>query len=188
MAVNWIKVAERRLERSGWLESVAGRDDWVSVVSGFAAGMSADPRRGVLLSGSFGCGKTMAATALYRKEGVDHKGDCYTGVVLSCAEVDDWSGFHPGAAFNHSLGWTIFDDMGAEHAPDFGKKDAVADLVMRLHKRWIGRYGCGIAVTTNLTGEQMAARYGGRVMSRIMEMVVPVSLSGRDKRKRVTVG
>lgn len=188
MGTNWVKIAERRLERAGWLESVAGKGDWLSVVTAFAAGMEAEPRRGALLSGSFGCGKTMAATALYRVEGTDAKGNWFTGVALPCAEAEEWPAFDAGAAFNAPQGWTILDDMGAEAAPDFGKKDPVAELVMRLHKRWAARVGCGIAVTTNLTGEQMAARYGGRVMSRVMEMVVPVVLAGRDKRKRVTVG
>lgn len=186
--INWVKIAERRLEREGWLETVAGHDDWSAVLAAFTEGMCAKPPRGALLSGSFGCGKTMAATALYKIEGIDHSNNAnaYAGIVLACAACEDWH-YDANAAYAHPLGWTVLDDMGAETLPELGRKDIVGERVMRIHKRWSCGLGGGVAVTTNLTGEQMAARYGGRVMSRLMEMIVPVRLTGHDKRQRVTV-
>ena len=185
---NWVKVAEERLERGGWLEAVAGRADWNRVVSAFVAGMRAVPKRGALLAGAFGCGKTMAVRALYRAEGMDGRGDTYSGLVLACSAAEDWAPLDPGGTYMHGLGWLVLDDMGAEALPRADRADAVGERVTAFHRFWSAGKGGGLAVTTNLTGEQMAARYGGRVMSRLMEMVVPVALEGGDKRRRVTVG
>ena len=94
MLVNWEKVAERRLARAGWLREVAGEADWGRVVAAFARGMEASPPRGALLSGAFGCGKTLAATALYRVEGVDGTPDAnaYAGIRAITLEGGHYRG------------------------------------------------------------------------------------------------
>ena len=43
--------------------------------------------------------------------------------------------------------------------------------------------GKGLIVTTNLTTAELDARYGGRVLSRLKDLCVPLRLNGCDKRK-----
>lgn len=182
-------LARSRLSRGGWSESIAGPADSSLVCAAFAAGMRANPKRGALLSGAFGCGKTLAATALYRVEGTDDtwRSDAFSGQVLSCYACETWAAFDADAPYAHRLGWVIFDDLGSDTAPEPNRRDIVSDWLMRLHRHWSAGHGSGLAVTTNLTGAQLAARYGGRFMSRLMEMVVPAALSGCDRRRRVRI-
>jgi hypothetical protein len=192
-------VARGRLARAGWDVSVAGAEETLTLCRAFAAGWLALPRRGLLLSGTFGCGKTMAARAIYTYTlGEEHQGDnLYFGsavfdlydpaVVQRLEEPPD---MRPGYVFGYNTkrGTVVLDDMGAEPVINFRKdKDFVGDYIIRRHRYWLVGYTGAIAVTTNLTGEEMAERYGGRVMSRLMEMVVPVRMTGGDRRRRITL-
>ena len=44
-------------------------------------------------------------------------------------------------------------------------------------------YADRLFITTNLTGEQLLDRYGGRVVDRLKQMCVPVRMTGNSKRK-----
>jgi hypothetical protein len=180
-------LALRRLLAGGWSPDTAGAADAELIIAAFALGLSRSPKRGALLSGAFGCGKTLACSALYRAEGMDARNRTYSCRFLACFEADTWGYFEHDASYCHRLGWIVLDDLGADLSPEPGRRDIVGDLIMRLHKHWARGLGSGLAVTTNLTGAQLAARYGGRVMSRLMEMVVPVALTGSDHRSRVSL-
>ena len=75
----------------------------------------------------------------------------------------------------------ILDDLGAESAvTDYGiKRELAAEFIVRYHREGGGR----LFVTTNLKGEELAARYTARLTSRIKELCVYLPLKGADKRK-----
>jgi len=175
-----IALARKRLAGAGWDAAVAGEADTVLICKAFAMGLLAAPRRGVLLAGGVGCGKTMAALALYPAARFLRLSDPDT--------VEGLEEYEPSEAERSAKGFTVLDDLGAEPPVKFRKdKDFAGDWIVRRHVCW-QRGGMGaVAVTTNLTRGELLVKYGERVVSRLMEMVVPVEISGGDHRKRLTI-
>ena len=60
------------------------------------------------------------------------------------------------------------------------------DFIVTWHE--LHRTGTRLVVTTNLTTAELDARYGGRVLSRLKDLCVPLRLNGGDKRKWTTGG
>lgn len=82
----------------------------------------------------------------------------------------------------------IIDDIGTEPA-EFNvygtKRNLMADIIYRRYKafsdrgrRWKTHF------TSNLTPEEIRVRYGERVWSRLNEMVVFITLAGKDRRMK----
>jgi len=175
-----IALARMRLSGAGWNDKIAGDEDTGNIRKAFAEGLLATPRRGVLLAGGVGCGKTMAVRALYPRARFLMLSDAVVVEGLEDYEADERE--------RSPKSFTVLDDLGAEPSIRFRKdKDFVGDWIVMRHSRWqYGRMGA-VAVTTNLTRDELLGKYGGRVVSRLMEMVVPVVISGGDHRKRLTV-
>lgn len=151
-----------------------------------------DDRRGLLLYGLTGRGKTHAMAAIANPTWNKRMDPAARGWI-------DWDEFcrdmrafwdlqkahAQDARFFDPIAWAIrretlyIDDLGQErdeHGPD--------------HFRAIvaGRYDArrGLCVTTNLTLEQIGERYGGKVFSRLNECCEPIELGGVDRRLRAT--
>ena len=165
------------LEAGGFLSSVAGPDfDLVaeSAKLAFASG------RGLLLAGPTGCGKTLSMRCLFRASIPPKKSvrwiDCFDKTQVGWLDDRDiWT-------------WAnriVLDDLGAEEIENnYGvQRLPVGDFFMRLSRRMdSGDYVPRICVTTNLSSEQISDRYGERMMSRLLAVVVPVKMNGGDRR------
>lgn len=164
------------LSRFGFLRTVAGDEDFSSavdaVVQMYAKG------RGIFMTGPAGCGKTHLMRTIMRAMG-NTAGESF----YYCKEPQDIAALRsPDDLMNTNI---YLDDIGAEEIiREYGNTiDAVGDFVQRYHYRGTGRF----FATTNLDSSQVNARYGGRVLDRILEMCVVLKFSGKSKRERVIV-
>lgn len=168
------KIADKyraRLTAAGWLEDVAGAD--------FATGVNALVKinslqnYGIIVSGEYGCGKTSFVKA------------AISGIrTINCTIPEqvgylDWENYRESIREMMDVN-ILIDDLGAERIKNnFGsREDLVGDFICRYHLYGKGR----LFITTNLRGEEILERYGGRVLSRLKDLCVPIKFKGADKR------
>jgi DNA replication protein DnaC len=124
----------------------------------------------VVLSGSVGCGKTVAAGHwLYHARG----GPYFSTAAALCRanryeKVPAWS--EASAA--------VIDDLGAEYADTKGAFQADLDEIIAHYHGQKKR----LVITTNLRAKEFKQRYGERIASRIRECGQFVPLAGPDLR------
>lgn len=165
----------KMLEERGWLLSVAGPDDFARAIKIVNAVNRSE--KGLILSGTYGCGKTAFAKALFRSWSIYTMPD------------DQWILGRTQDALDLSRGDIILDDIGSEHASfeNYVKTESFADFIMRRHDEFTaavrsGYRPCRLVITTNLNEQAFHDRYGGRVVSRIKEMCLAAHFTGKDKR------
>jgi len=153
------------------LESLAGcgyvpSEQIVGMVRSFLAG------DGLLLSGPTGAGKTH----LLRAFGVptQHANDNIIA-QYGLDGVGEWFAFWDAKP-------VCLDDIGVEPlAAHFGAKD---DLIIQIVGHRAERQPARTFATTNLTADEICARYGERTLSRLLGMCKPFKFAGADWRKR----
>lgn len=148
-------------------------------------------KKGVLLAGGTGCGKTLwlqlycqcrmisagDIAALAKERGIDHA----MGMILPSREYD----LYPDGYFDLCI-----DDIGAEPTVNsYGTKvEIVGMMIEEMYSRW--RYkaaGFGMPMfyaSTNLDSRKLSERYGERIESRISEMFNLVEISSEDRRHK----
>lgn len=129
----------------------------------------------MIITGDYGCGKTHFIRCL--------RFPC-AFIDLTLSESIDRIDQHcVGSLADICEGSVVLDDMGAETLRnEYGiKRDVVGEFICRYHSRGKGR----LFITTNLSGNELLDRYGGRVFDRIKQMCVPVHMDGTTKRKWV---
>ena len=139
----------------------------VSAVRDYLAGY------GVILTGPAGVGKTMLMTCLHsRIRNVEE----ITGYGLR--QIGIWYEWTDGTDFT-------IDDLGAEStSAEYGAKDDLMKLVIAHRaERQKGR----TCITTNLTADEIAERYGDRTLSRILGMCRPHTFEGPNARRAAPV-
>ena len=172
-----VQSAERRLAASGWLREVAGERDFAAAARACAK-VAANRRAGLLVWGGFGSGKTALVRALcsmlvkppiWVDLGSPEKAE-----LLDARVWPYWN----DVALGHCV---VLDDLGAEATlNDYGiRRELAGEFVVRYHLRGMGR----LFVTTNLSGEELEARYTMRVCSRLKDLAIPLHLKGGDKRR-----
>jgi len=147
-----------------------------------------DPNKGLLVVGNIGCGKT-TLMSIFRDGANPYR-------IVSCREVSEaWkkSGdiekycktFHnpyttsPYGALPIGI---CFDDLGIENkTKNYGdESNAMEDVLLNWYdKKQFNK----VHITTNLTPEEIEAKYGKRVRSRMKEMFNLVKFEGGDLRK-----
>lgn len=159
-----LDVAERAAERA----PVAFLRTWDPKASGTSV---------VVLSGSTGTGKTVAAAvwALERARVVP--------TFMRAAAFAASSRFDADARASWcDAGALVLDDLGAEYADAKGNfQSALDELVDTYYADWRP-----LVVTTNLTLDQFRGRYGARIEDRLRECATWRSIPGESMRKRAT--
>ena len=141
--------------------------------------MAMDATRGMILSGAPGNGKTTAARQYGRGAWfLDCNEDSEDDMAF--LDCEDRYVYIPGRNI-------IVDDLGAERPfNDYGvKRELVGEWLTGLYSLWKrGKWRGRLFVTTNLSGADIARRYGGPLLDRIREMCVSVKFTGRSRRER----
>ncbi len=141
---------------------------------------------GFLLTGKSGVGKTFVMTAFMNK-------------VLRAAY--EWQMPMQKAAAYYPIGYLIYqlrtkrdgsefhncldaqflflDDLGAENTTDFAREHFFTILDVRCQKKK------PTFITTNLSMNELSAKYGERISSRLKEMCAILEIKGSDKRSDI---
>ena len=174
--------ARRQLEGAGWLREVAGECDFAAAARTFAK-IAANRHVGLFVWGGFGSGKTALARAVCSRLAVPpvwvSLGDPESVERLDADVWPHWNEVALGRC-------VVLDDLGAEATlNDFGiRRELAGEFIVRYHLHGRGR----LLVTTNLSGEELEARYTMRVCSRLKDLCLPLHIRGADKRRWRTGG
>jgi DNA replication protein DnaC len=173
--------AARTLEEMGWRMDVAGMNDFNAGVDAFLNCVFSSPPKGLLISGASGVGKTAYAKAVL---GAFMAHTVRKPLTLNLADPETLALIdyerEPDIVEEFCSRSLILDDLGAERAQsNFGQpREIAAEFIMRYHAKGAGR----LFVTTNLTGEELLARYQQRVLTRLTDMMHFVKFTGTSKR------
>ena len=162
-------------------------------IAGYMGVENASLEKGLLLAGSFGTGKTWmmklfsrnqrqvfavqnakAIADIFEATGEESIQQFVTCPSLPANDIEN---------FCHSRMGICIDDLGTEGLKiHYGnKKNVIGDLIELRYST--GNIGSVFHATTNLTSEQLKEFYGGRVTSRLREIMNIVELKGDDRRK-----
>lgn len=176
------------LERGGFLQARTEPVNWRCATLAFAA-LRGGLRLGAVITGATGRGKTCLAEALKSRAG---------GCAMSNITVDfggEWEPWQLHQEFRspdpedtartagNACIW-LLDDVGAEEVvKHYGNtSDCFARFIMRWDRLSLRqKYYNPLLITTNLTKDELTARYGERIVSRLMPLAW-CPFSGSDKR------
>jgi hypothetical protein len=147
-------------------------------------------RKGIILSGPVGCGKTSLMGVLKFLLPSDGR-----YIVKSCREVnfefirDGYSVIekYSRLCFNKEVPKTYcFDGLGTEDNLKYFGNDcnAMAEILLSRYDLFVSRKIL-THLTTNLTGSEMEDYYGLRVRSRLREMFNLIAFDSNSKDKRI---
>lgn len=172
----------KALEAGGFRRSVAPVD-FDAIVR--AARKAQETKAGLLLSGTTGCGKTLAVNCLAPKpppypsrvQWIDMEEPVHTAWLGDAGITSEMF---------RSMRAIVLDDLGMEvEESDFGVfRDNLGLFVSRYQrKKDRGEKVPRLFITTNLSSRQISKKYGDRVLDRILGAVVPVKMTGKSQRK-----
>lgn len=149
--------------------------------------------KGILLAGNFGVGKTWMMKLfvknqrqVYHVYNAKYIADAYEKEGESAIEtflVKTKNAYNDSGCFFQPYAGLCIDDIGTEDKKNnYGnKRNVIADIIERRYEK--GNIGVWFHGTTNLTAEQIKEFYGGRVSSRLREVVNFIEVPGNDRRK-----
>ena len=162
-------VAEKiaQLAEAGYVPTA----ETVSIVRHYLSG------RGIMLSGAAGTGKTFLMTLLCGKGPIQHAERDIN--VWGLTGISEWYNWRDGRE-------VVVDDLGCEvETSSYGVRVDLLKLV--LEHRYAAQRG-RTHITTNLTSDGIRARYGERILDRLLEMCVVVRMTGESWRRTNTKG
>lgn len=193
-----LKKIESYLEKHGWTRKVAGNEDFDAACR--AIKLADETRKGLLVSGTFGVGKTKLAQIIARAFAY-HWHHAYRMISLGQpGEVDKLGNEWQEAWCEDLHDEVVFlDDVGAEDkSNEYGIiTEPVAEFLTARHNRLMRYLTDGnvieledqkrqpfpmIFITTNLNAAEFDTRYSGRITSRNKDLFIPLRLNGKDKR------
>lgn len=137
---------------------------------------------GLILHGSFGTGKTFAATMLL-KDLVKLGYDCYSTTFASMIEMftAGWRSDADRRYFQEKVVLSdvlLLDDLGKELRRKNGLSESTFDDVLRRRVQ----DGRPTFLTTNMTRRELSEGYGGAILSLLREVSIAHEVSGVDYR------
>ena len=142
-----------------------------------------DLKKGILLSGPVGCGKTSLMRLLkfiipFQRpyEVISARNIVFGFNHIGFKTVEDYG----------SSGYFCFDDLGVEpRGRYFGKDCEVMGEILLSRHDLFQRYKIKTHITTNLSATELEERYGQRVRSRMRELfnLLAFDANAKDKRK-----
>jgi len=168
---------EHYLETGGWTRAVAGKDDFEAAL--LAIEQMCETGRGLIVSGEYGVGKTALAKIVAQAFGGAFTVRLAVPEDLRRFDVH-WLELYAEDPYAQNA-W--LDDLGAESpVNEYGvKRDPAGDFIVQYHA--LHDENTRLIVTTNLNTSEVDQRYGGRVLSRLKDLCVPLRLQGPDKRR-----
>lgn len=165
------------VKAKGFDPEVCGENDFKLLIDAAHKAFNiTTPRRvGMIITGDYGCGKTRFVKSL-------RLGGSFIDLnITEAIEFIDQRGGYASSIDDMCRSNIVLDDLGAENIKnEYGvKRDVVGEFICRYHVKGEGR----LFITTNLRGEELLDRYGGRVVDRLKQMCVPVHMNGKSKRK-----
>ena len=167
------------LKAGGFRDDIAGLDFNLALN---AVCKAIDSRRGLLLTGACGCGKTHLMRVLYNR--FSFGGQKYW---VNCNSPDDnWVlDVRQNKRIREMYGMYVFlDDLGTEVRVEYGQRtDFISEFIREYHNRGSRR----LFVTTNLDAAGLCSLYDERIVDRLMEMCVVAKFNGTSHREKVVV-
>lgn len=150
-------------------------------------------KKGNILFGSIGCGKTTLMNVLALNPFNPHRVISARTIAQAYAEMGNTAikqysavqAVSPSEYFNHNQIGLCIDDMGTEQIKkNFGNElNVISEIILNRYDNLnsIGR----THVTTNISVDDMRAYYGDRAVSRMREMlnIIEFPFDGPDRRK-----
>jgi len=145
-------------------------------------GQKFDLKKGLLLKGGYGVGKTSAMRAFREIKPQINFG--FKSVIEIVKMFDEY-----GSDIIHKyakIGEFCFDDLGTEtDGKHYGKTQNVFKDIMELRYNQFKYNGTKTHISTNLNFDQFKERYGDRMASRLYEMFNVIIFEGEDYRKNL---
>lgn len=147
------------------------------------------PKRGLLICGSVGTGKTVL-TRFFEMILNHFLPDDRKFATIRCYDlmdsIVDEHGEHLSYYRQRIKGkHRIFDDLGPEsNAQVYGMPFGMREILIRRYDEWVD-FGAMSIITTNLNGSrEIAERYGSRIEDRVTEMCDILIMDNKSRRKR----
>ena len=148
-----------------------------------------NPRKGILLSGPIGCGKTSLMNLLKYLPAPAHR-----HTMKSCRDIsyefirDGYEVIHRysrSAPGRYEPQIFCFDDLGTEKSLKYygNECNVMAEILLTRYDLFTSRQLI-THLTTNLNATELEAAYGSRVRSRLREMFNLISFDATSKDKR----
>ncbi len=181
-----IERAVSRMQAAGYWPATGAGETYRALATWLATVAAGQATRGLLLWGGPGRGKTYflgkfcrADRTIRASQIVELYQEWGRSRVLAWLEADELDDV-PADYYRLTL-----DDLGAEPT---GKRygettEILADVIDQRYREWQRRGWAGATfVSTNLTPEEVADRYGERTSSRLAEMAAAIHIDGPDWR------
>lgn len=138
---------------------------------------------GFILMGEVGVGKTFVLMALMVKVlEACFRNDVYTSEYVAYYPVGyllyKLRNDRNSSDFEKCLKvrFLFLDDLGSENTTDFAREHLFTALDLRCQKNK------PTFITTNLSFNELNEKYGERIVSRLKEMCIPITIKGKDRR------
>lgn len=157
--------------------------------------------KGIFVTGDTGTGKTLAVMIISEQLSRRRRNAGYVTAQTFANEVSEKGAHKAVHEYTQELraekwvngSWDmksyehvdlIIDDLGSEtESIHYGQRtESMVELIAARYDMW-RKYGCRTHITSNLTTDQIEARYGKRIASRLFEMCYVTKFEGADQRR-----